>query len=122
MRDSERQAKFNEDRKEAKSKARASRVDPRVESITVGTKQVWNESQDESNWCKLSTKFFTTEKIKKLKMTIDCRFKVKSTKYRTDIHFDDITHIEVRALGIEEFALNVWSLHSKLFSLHIACF
>lgn len=51
---------------------------------------------EDGNWCKLSSKFFTTEKIKKIKVTIDQRFKIKSIKYRTEIHFDDITHFKVR--------------------------
>lgn len=95
-RDAERLAKHKVDREAAKSKARATRIDPRIESITVGAKQVWKESHEEANWCKLSCKFFTAEKIKKLKVTIDCRFKIKSIKYRTDIHFDDMTHVTVR--------------------------
>jgi hypothetical protein len=104
-RDAERLAKHREEREAAKVKARTTRIDPRVESITVGTKQVWKDSQEEANWCKLSTKFFTFEKIKKIKVTIDCRFKIKSIKYRTDIHFDDITHIlisdDLKTMSIE---------------------
>ena len=110
-RDAERLAKHREEREAAKVKARTTRIDPRVESITVGTKQVWKDSQEEANWCKLSTKFFTFEKIKKIKVTIDCRFKIKSIKYRTDIHFDDITHILVR------ISLNAYSPNSLISNL-----
>mgnify|MGYP001140978212 FL=1 len=94
-RDEERRAQFVERRGEERLKARASRIDPRVSSITVGTKHGWSESQDESNWCKLSAKFFTIEKIKKIKITVDSRTKSKAIKFRTDIHFDDITHVQV---------------------------
>ena len=81
-------------RSENKKDAKKARIDRKVKSIMIGKKK-WNESTDESNWCKLSCKIFGGSK-KSIKITIDTRSNGSILKYRTDITFDDVTWFSVR--------------------------